>query len=104
MVENRRAVRISKYLSLVLRHEPSAADLTLDAEGWADIAELLGGAARRGFPFSRPELDEVEDLAKKVSGTFGGDQQNPSESGPWPRTSSYRRANARSLTIRTASS
>lgn len=31
----------SKFLSYVLRHEPQAIGLGLDAEGWADIAELI---------------------------------------------------------------
>ena len=28
---------ISKFLSLVLRHEPEQIGLTLDEEGWADV-------------------------------------------------------------------
>jgi len=31
-------VRISKFLSLVLRHKPEHIGLKLDAEGWADLA------------------------------------------------------------------
>lgn len=39
---------ISKFLSYVLRHQPQAIDLTLDTEGWADIAALIDGARRAG--------------------------------------------------------
>jgi putative RNA 2'-phosphotransferase len=55
----RRAARISKFLALVLRHEPERIGLTLDIEGWADVDELLAQAARAGLPISRAELDEV---------------------------------------------
>lgn len=35
------SVRLSKFLSLVLRHKPETINLHLDAQGWADAAELL---------------------------------------------------------------
>ncbi len=38
----------SKFLSYVLRHEPQAIGLTLDSEGWADIAALIAGARQSG--------------------------------------------------------
>ena len=34
-------VRISKFISLVLRHNPGKIDLTLDENGWANVDELL---------------------------------------------------------------
>jgi putative RNA 2'-phosphotransferase len=33
--------KVSKFLSLVLRHKPSAANLFLDKHGWADVETLL---------------------------------------------------------------
>jgi putative RNA 2'-phosphotransferase len=47
-------VRLSKRLSLVLRHRPETAGLRLDANGWVPVAELT--AALR---ISRAELDVV---------------------------------------------
>jgi putative RNA 2'-phosphotransferase len=38
----------SKFLSFVLRHDPQAIGLTLDSEGWADIAVLIAGAHQHG--------------------------------------------------------
>lgn len=35
-------VKISKYLSYLLRHKPEAIALELDTEGWANISELIG--------------------------------------------------------------
>ncbi|MBN3726000.1 RNA 2'-phosphotransferase [Burkholderia sp. Ac-20379] len=39
---------ISKFLSFVLRHRPDAIGITLDSEGWADIAALIAAAANEG--------------------------------------------------------
>lgn len=50
------AVRASKFLSLVLRHQPELVGLTLDAAGWADVDALLAGCAARGVALSRDEL------------------------------------------------
>ncbi|WMD20010.1 RNA 2'-phosphotransferase [Achromobacter seleniivolatilans] len=49
------AIKISKYLSYVLRHNPQEIGLTLDTEGWADIAALIDGARRTG-----QDLDETQ--------------------------------------------
>lgn len=54
-----RAVRISRFLALVLRHDPARIGLTLDAEGWADVDALLAAAAGHGLSVSRDELEEV---------------------------------------------
>lgn len=35
------AVKIGKFLSYILRHNPSAIDLTLDQHGWCFVDELL---------------------------------------------------------------
>jgi len=59
LIEKKRAISVSKYLSLVLRHDPSVAGITLDPEGWVDVDDLLAGAARHGHAFTREELNEV---------------------------------------------
>jgi putative RNA 2'-phosphotransferase len=54
-------VEISKFLSLVLRHRPEAIGLTLDAQGWAEVDELLRKAARNlpALRVNRAALEEV---------------------------------------------
>jgi putative RNA 2'-phosphotransferase len=52
-------VKLSKFLSFVLRHQPQAIGLTLDAEGWVAVDELLAAAARRGHSVTRQQLEEV---------------------------------------------
>jgi putative RNA 2'-phosphotransferase len=41
-----RVVQASKFLSFVLRHQPEAIALALDAEGWGSVDDLIAGAAR----------------------------------------------------------
>lgn len=55
----REDIRRSKFLSLVLRHRPEAAGVTLNEEGWTEVAALLDGAQRRGVVLSREDLDRV---------------------------------------------
>lgn len=50
---------ISRYLSYLLRHEPQTIGLQLDAEGWADIGQLIAGAARHGHRLDRATLESV---------------------------------------------
>ncbi|MEU7315516.1 RNA 2'-phosphotransferase [Streptomyces sp. NPDC007083] len=58
-MDDKRKVRVSKYLARHLRHDPARIGLSLDARGWADIEELLAAAAAHGFPVTRAELAEV---------------------------------------------
>ncbi|MFJ6541950.1 RNA 2'-phosphotransferase [Streptomyces sp. NPDC091385] len=58
-MDDRRTVKLSKYLSKHLRHQPERIGLTLDAGGWVEIDALMTAAAAHGFPFTRAELDHV---------------------------------------------
>jgi putative RNA 2'-phosphotransferase len=51
--------RASKFLSLILRHDPSAAGLVLDGQGWVDIGALLVGMAAAGTSLTREELEQI---------------------------------------------
>ena len=35
--------KVSKYLSLILRHKPEEAGIELDKNGWAKVDELIKG-------------------------------------------------------------
>jgi putative RNA 2'-phosphotransferase len=57
--------RKSKFLSLVLRHRPEVVGLSLDANGWIAVSELLAGAERGGLSISREELVEIVETNEK---------------------------------------
>ena len=49
----------SKFLSLVLRHEPERVGIRLDEAGWVAVDELLEGCRRAGQAMTREELAEI---------------------------------------------
>lgn len=51
--------RSSKFLSLVLRHEPHKAGLTLDAAGWVPVQVLLQGCAAAGHALTLEQLQHI---------------------------------------------
>ncbi|GGY02621.1 RNA 2'-phosphotransferase [Streptomyces anandii] len=58
-MDERRLVKVSKYLSKHLRHQPERIGLTLDPAGWTEIDALIAAASAHGFRFTSEELDEV---------------------------------------------
>ncbi|MGW7277599.1 RNA 2'-phosphotransferase [Streptomyces sp. NPDC054844] len=58
-MDDRRTVKVSKYLSKHLRHQPERIGLALDEAGWVEIDTLIAAAAAHGFRFTREELDHV---------------------------------------------
>ncbi|MEV0972972.1 RNA 2'-phosphotransferase [Microtetraspora glauca] len=58
-MDERRLVRVSKYLAKHLRHQPERIGVELDANGWVDVEALLAASAAHGFPISRAELERV---------------------------------------------
>jgi putative RNA 2'-phosphotransferase len=50
---------ISKFLSYVLRHAPQSIGLSLDANGWASVDDLLARAPAGGQSFDRATLERV---------------------------------------------
>jgi len=51
-------VKVGKYISKLLRHQPETANLVLDANGWCDTDALVAAVANRytGFSFSDLEV------------------------------------------------
>ncbi|WP_113701006.1 RNA 2'-phosphotransferase [Nonomuraea lactucae] len=55
-MDDRRLVRISKYLSKHLRHEPERIGIELDPQGWVEVGTLLEAATGHGFAITPDEL------------------------------------------------
>ena len=51
--------KLGKYISLILRHHPEAAGITLDEHGWADVEELIAGICQTGRMIDRDVLDRI---------------------------------------------
>ena len=59
MTKNNELTTISKFMSLVLRHQPQHIGLTLDGAGWTNVADLLTRATAKGRAITRDQLNEV---------------------------------------------
>ena len=64
--------RLSRYLSLILRHHPEVIGISLDAHGWADVDELIAGIAQKKN-FNREILEEIVRTDKKQRYSFSED-------------------------------
>jgi putative RNA 2'-phosphotransferase len=67
------AKEISKFLSYVLRHAPETIGLDLDANGWADVDDLLVKARHAGRRIDLVTLREVVALNDKRRFTLSED-------------------------------
>ncbi len=72
-MDEKRMVKVSKYLSRALRHPPERIGITLDPAGWVPVDELLAACAARGFRVSRAELAVVVDRNDKKRFSFSED-------------------------------
>ena len=65
---------ISKFLSLILRHNPSAAGVSLDEHGWANVDELIAGVnAAAGYSLTMEMLEEIVRTDGKQRYSFNED-------------------------------
>ncbi len=66
-------VRLGRFLSLVLRHDPHAAGITLDEHGWADVNALLAGVNRTGRKIDLFTLERIVRENNKQRYSFNED-------------------------------
>jgi putative RNA 2'-phosphotransferase len=66
-------VKLSKFLSLVLRHQPEKIGLKLDEAGWVAVSELMQACNAGGFPITRSLLEEVVQTNDKKRFAFSDD-------------------------------
>lgn len=65
----------SKLLSLLLRHQPEAAHLTIDIEGWVIVEHLITNVSKHFFKVDRPLLETVVAQNAKKRFAFSADGQ-----------------------------
>ena len=65
--------KLSKYLSLILRHKPEVIDITLDEHGWADVKDIIKGIAKTTY-FDMKMLEEIVETDNKKRYSFNEDK------------------------------
>jgi putative RNA 2'-phosphotransferase len=58
-ISDKQLVRLSKWISLRLRHDPAGIGLAVDPAGWAAVDDLIAASARHGVRFDRAALETV---------------------------------------------
>ena len=66
-------IRASKFLSLVLRHEPERVGLVLGEAGWVGVDELLRAVNQHGMPLTLDGLKHVVATSDKKRFAFSDD-------------------------------
>lgn len=67
-------IRISRYLSFILRHKPEDAGITLDKHGWADVDALISGIKRKYEAMNMELLEEIVRTDDKGRYSFNEDK------------------------------
>jgi putative RNA 2'-phosphotransferase len=75
MHTDKETTRLSKLLSLVLRHDPAHLGLTLDEQGWVAVDVLLTQAEKRQIPLTRDALVHIVETNAKQRFRLSDDQQ-----------------------------
>lgn len=70
MMTDKEKNKISKFLSLVLRHNPEKIGLSLDEEGWTNTDELIDKMNNTGVYLTFEDLKEVVDTNDKKRFVF----------------------------------
>jgi len=70
---NKSLVRYSKFISLVLRHQPEVVGPKLDLNGWTDVDQLIHGARCKGYPLTPELLKEIVETNDKERFAFNED-------------------------------
>lgn len=62
---NKEIEKQSKFMSLVLRHQPEKIGLILDTEGWADVSKLVEKAGHHGVALTEQRVLEIVETSDK---------------------------------------
>lgn len=69
-MDEKRKKKISKFLSLILRHQPEVVGLSLEENGWISVKKLIQACADYGKPFTLTELKSVVETNDKKRFSF----------------------------------
>jgi putative RNA 2'-phosphotransferase len=72
-VTDRNDIQVSKFLSLILRHQPGKIGLTLDENGWADTQELIQKANASNLRLTLNRLKSIVEHNDKKRFSFSAD-------------------------------
>lgn len=66
--------KISRYISLILRHKPEEIGLKLDEHGWLSVSDLINGLKKSWEDFNMNDLERIVREDSKQRYSFNGDK------------------------------
>ena len=73
MISEKETIRISKYLSLVLRHKPESIGIQLDENGWTAVDALIQNLRKGGIRINHDMLQFIVDNNNKKRFAYSED-------------------------------
>lgn len=70
---DKETIKTSKFLSLILRHEPERVGLKLGEAGWVKVDDLLEAVNRSGFSLTLEQLKHIVATSDKKRFAFSDD-------------------------------
>lgn len=67
-------MRISKFLSLILRHKPEEIELTLDQYGYINTSDLIRGLNKKGYKVTISDIERIVEEDNKQRYSFNDDK------------------------------
>lgn len=74
MMDGKEMQSLSKFISLILRHKPEAAGITLDEHSWADVQDLMEGIRKTGRSIDLDILEEIVRTDEKGRYSFSANK------------------------------
>jgi putative RNA 2'-phosphotransferase len=72
-MNDKETIKASKFLSLILRHEPERVGLMLGEAGWVDVEVLLQAVNGHGVPLTLEQLKHIVATSDKKRFAFSDD-------------------------------
>jgi putative RNA 2'-phosphotransferase len=69
-------IKISKFLSLILRHKPESIGVSMSPHGWVKIDELIRAAQKHRIHLTKKLIDEVIKTNDKQRFTYSSDGES----------------------------
>jgi putative RNA 2'-phosphotransferase len=69
-------IKISKFLSLILRHKPESIGVSISPHGWVKIDELIKAAQKHRIDLTKKLIDEVITTNDKQRFTYSSDGES----------------------------
>ncbi|MCG8702451.1 MAG: RNA 2'-phosphotransferase [Bacteroidales bacterium] len=74
MIDKKHHTKLSKFLSMVLRHKPEVIEITLDSNGWTSVSQLLEKMNSYGKQIDFETLEVILETNNKKRFSFNEDK------------------------------